>query len=242
MGPQHLKSTSSTRTNSPFVRLSNLSQHLRDGRDQLVRHLLDRTPKALFHFDVIYIAELADPIPLPRRDEELIIRELRTEDLAELHRAFPRKDRAQFGRRMAAGHKCLACDVGGAVCGMAWLNLGSIHEEPEEFCRFVIPQDAAWHYDIMILPECRRRGMFSSLMNHAFDFIRKEGRVRMCGFTSWHNKGSLKAHTSVGFRLTKKISAINLLGFRFHRIRMLSGDQSTQIKIGFLAKHSVEVN
>lgn len=226
-----------------FRALAKLGDHVRHGRlDELVRILIDRIPPPLFHFDVVYIAELSDPVRSGQPPEDVSIRQIDRTALPELYASFPRKDRSEFGERFEAGHRCFAARIDGTICGMAWLDMGAVHDEPEKFCKFVIPPDAAWHYDVMILPEYRRRGLFSALMQQAFEYVCREGRTRVCGFTSRYNQGSVKAHTRIGFRLTKKITALNLLGLRLHRIRQLDRDRVSRTRIGFMTAPGIDLD
>ncbi len=216
-------------------RLRKLFRLIREGRvDQLVRHFFDVMPRSVFHVDVLYLTELTSPNHAVRRPRQLRVREVQSGDVPELARVFHRENPGELAARLTAGHPGFVCETPeGDIVAMAWLNLGSEHGEPEKFCRFALPDDAAWEYDLWILPEWRIRGAIVALLFHTFEFVRTRGRTRLFGYASWHNRESLASHRSFGHRIVGRVLVINVLGVRVCRHRRVVPPKLTRTQIGF---------
>ncbi len=207
---------------------------VREGRiDRIAHYFFEVVPRWLVHVDTLYVTELAQPNPLVRRPRTLTIRTVEAKDVKRLHEVFPRGTPAAYEDRLRQGHRGFVCEANRELVAMSWVNLGATHAEPEKFCSFAIPEDAAWAYDLWILPEWRLRGAMVAMVYHTFDYVREHDRRRLCGYMSWHNTDSLKAHVSFGHEVVGELLVVNILGFRVLRGRRLEPNSAVRTHVGF---------
>lgn len=220
---------------SRMGRVRKLFRLVREGRvDQLFRYAFEVIPRGLCHLDLLYVIELTEPNPAVRRPRSLRVRRVDARDVEDLDRAFPRGGPGAFAARLAAGHEGFVCEAAGGPVAMLWVDPGVAHPEPEKFCRFAVPPDAVWAYDLWIAPEWRLSGAMVALVDGSFRHVRQElGRCRVAGYASWHNRESLEAHRSFGYRVVGWVALGNVVGLRLFRWRRVEGSGRTRTHMGF---------
>lgn len=209
--------------------------------DQLVRYFFEVVPRGMFHADVLYVTELIEPNRHVRRPRQISVRGVEPGDIPRLHEVFPRGGADEFADRLNKGHRGFVCEAEGEIVAMSWLSLESTHAEPEKFCHFGVPADAAWAYDLWILPEWRLRGAMVAMVYHTIEFARGQGRRRLCGYASWHNRESLTAHVSFGHRAVGKLLVVNLFGLRLFRSRRLEPSSRPTTQFGYRSTPTVDL-
>lgn len=208
--------------------------------DRLARVAFSTLPRWLVHFDILYVTVLCAPLRVRRRPR-VAVRRVTEDDLTTLRRLFPRPDPSTYAGRLAAGHVGLVAQIDRQVRGMMWVNLGREHDEEEKFCRFRIPAGAAWGYDVMVQPRWQLSGAFLSLVDAAYEVVRKSGRHCMLGYASWHNRKSLQAHYRFGHTPLQRVIVFNILGARLHRCVHLGDASPPFTRVGFGSHPTIPV-
>ena len=149
------------------------------------------------------------------------------DEITKVDHVFPRPP-GEYRRRLEADHKGFLAESNGKLVGVYWINMGNEHVEREKFCRFRLPPDTAWAYDAAVLPAWQLSGVFAHLLFHSLEYVRKHERTRICGYASWFNKESLRAHYSFGHEPLLSVCVINVLGLRLYRT---SRPQSSEVKV-----------
>ncbi len=214
-------------------RARQVARLLREGHvADLVRTIGRRVPRGLLYVDTFYVTAMRRPAPLLRKRGGFVQRPVRREDVGLLAELFPTRPRS-LEARLAAGHLGFVSEHGGRTVAMAWLNVGDAHREPQKYCRFVLPPDTAWGYDLAIVPEWRLSSAMVTMLLHLYDHALKHGRRRVAGFASAHNKASLSAHLSFGHEILWKVTVVNVAGLRVHRIAPADAAATGETRVTF---------
>ena len=187
--------------NSPVRRLRRMFDEFGavDGVLYLLSRLAGATGGRVALYRYLFFAQ---PVPEqapppPRRAPRFPpIREVGPDD--PLRARFPRPD-AVIGGRYAQGSHCLAAEQDGEFVGYVWLQLGPYLED-EVRCRFVPGPagQAAWDYDIYLVPERRLGRGFLYLWQAANSFMRERGIRWTISRVSAFNTQSIRSHQRLG--------------------------------------------
>jgi GNAT superfamily N-acetyltransferase len=216
----------------------------RGDHPRLIHAFFDVVPAGLLHVDVLYVLQLGTGAAASQLATGLEVRPVTPADLAELDRRFPRPGEDGFEGRLAAGDLGLVCCDAGRIGGMAWLGLVGPRPEPAKFCSFQLPRDAAWVYDVSVATAWQGRGLGTLLFRESLDHVRSHGRARVLASVSWSNRPSLKAAHRAGYEPIQRLSVVNVLGLRVHRLRDLESRSrpATQVRLGTWARIPVAGN
>lgn len=144
---------------------------------------------------------VAQPVPErsllnPRRGASMTVREVAPDDPA--MEAMPLSAEV-VAYRSGQGAHCLGLFRGEEMIGCLWLCLGA-YDEDEVRCRFEPSpaSQAAWDFDVFLLPEHRGGVGFVRLWDAGNAFLRERGRLWSCSRISAFNRASILAHQRMG--------------------------------------------
>lgn len=156
---------------------------------------------------------VAQPVPseplLPaRRGRSIVVHKLDPQDPQLL--ALP-LDAAVLAYRAGQGAVCFAAFLDEAIIGCLWLCLDS-YDEDEVRCRYVpCPAgEAAWDFDVYLLPQHRNGLGFARLWDEANGFLRQHGVAFSWSRISAFNPVSLTSHARLGARVVGRATFLRL--------------------------------
>ncbi len=197
-------------------------------------------PRSLFHFDTFAVTRLAgDPTPV-RHPTGAVVRRVKREELPQLAFIFP-TGLAELQRRFSHGDIGLVCEVGSEITGVLWIGVGALRDEAHQFCSFEVPPDVTWTYDLAVVGQWRMRGVFPLLIHHAQEYAAVHGSPNICGYTSAYNGTALRSFLTLGFQTLLRVTVVNVLGVRVHRIASTDSSVTGKIRIGLLSKPRISL-
>lgn len=198
-------------------RISTLLSSLEKGRrDDLVAALSRSTlPAWVFRHNVMLIAQLVEPRPLPRPLDKVTIRWGGPEDEAAL----------QTIRRRAGGYArnfetslCLIGEVDGTPASFNFFETGSWHDSKSNAYRFRLGPGAAWAWGFEVHPRFRLSGVFAKQWVVGQGMLAERGIDRIYGSIQADNPRSVKSHRRLGFRMLCSFEIWRVLGLVWHRV------------------------
>lgn len=109
------------------------------------------------------------------------------------------RPRIEIEERLASGAECHVCEVRGEFAGFIWLRAGW-HEEHLAGCRYQVPDDAVWDFDVFVVPKFRL-GRTLARMWAAVDADLQSRGVRWSfSCISLFNRPSIGSHERLGAR------------------------------------------
>jgi hypothetical protein len=134
----------------------------------------------------------------PRRGRSIDVRRLSPDDSA--LRDLPLTDDV-LRYRFDQDAVCFGAFQNGAIVGCLWLCLDS-YDEDEVRCTYALlpERQAAWDFDVYVVPEARGGFAFLRLWDEAYAFLRELGVHWSLSRISAFNPGSLGAHGNLGAR------------------------------------------
>jgi hypothetical protein len=115
----------------------------------------------------------------------------------ELPHGFPRRPEV-IAQRFTQSAVCLAAFRNGQLAGCLWLCHGPYLED-EVRARFVPPaRDAAWDFDVNVLPEHQLGLVFARLWDEANRLLAHQGARWSCSRISAFNRASISSHARIG--------------------------------------------
>lgn len=165
-------------------------------------------------FGRLYVAPYglyAQPVPSPalgrmKPDAATVVRRYGPQDA--LPEGLPRPA-AEMAERQASGAECHVCWVQGELAGFIWLRAGW-HEEHLAGCRYLIPDDAVWDFDVYVTPRFRLGKTFAR-MRAAVDADLEQRGVRWSmSNISRFNRTSIGTHVRLGAQLVGQVTFLRL--------------------------------
>jgi len=109
---------------------------------------------------------------------------------------FPRPARV-LQQRFDSGSVCRALLINDRLAGFAWLSRG-VHEEDEVRCRYELPPDGAWDFDIYIDPSFRNGRAMARLWQAVDQHLASSGVTWSFSRISLFNLTSVQSHERLG--------------------------------------------
>ncbi len=142
-------------------------------------------------------------------------RELGPGDLDALLTAMQRADPEVIAERFQTGRRCFGFEVDGRIVSFGWMTPGA--EETGELERTLsVPAGEAYVWDCGTIPDQRRKGFYSALLNRTLYLLQDEGVPRVWIGASRLNAPSIRGIANAGFR-----HAIDLTYRRFGKFTWL---------------------
>ncbi|SDY11314.1 hypothetical protein [Nitrosomonas halophila] len=118
-------------------------------------------------------------------------------------------------KRFANGGHCFSARKGEQFAGNLWLNFDK-YQEDEVRCTYVLQPkgQAAWDYDVFVLPKYRFSYVFAKLWDEANKVMRQRGIGHVYSRINYYNIASLQAHKRLGSRIIGSLFFINLGRFQ----------------------------
>jgi ribosomal protein S18 acetylase RimI-like enzyme len=125
--------------------------------------------------------------------------EIHLDDLSTLPDASAGIEIKIIKRRLEAGKRCFSAQIDGRLASYCWVSRSAecigeieheIHFEPDE----------AYIWDCMTLPEFRRRGLYTALLNHMAGEIRRDGVRWLWIGSSVNNYASMRGFLKAGYQ------------------------------------------
>lgn len=134
-----------------------------------------------------------------------------------LARAMDASDPQVVRMRLAAGRRCFAAHLAGAIVAYGWVSLGS--EQIGELERTMrMPPGEAYIWDCATLPAFRGRGLYTALLRHIVAALRGEGLRRLWIGASLDNTPSIRGFRAAGFRPVLRLVYVRVLNLRYNRL------------------------
>lgn len=147
----------------------------------------------------LLVAQPVATVPLvpPRRGKKIEIRLLHKQE--KIVQQFPRPA-AVIKARFEQGAICLVAIKEEQFIGFLWLLLNNGYQEDEVRARFIPcpANQAAWDFDVYVVPDFRIGLTFPSLWDKANEILRENGIKWSCSRISAFNIGSLESHARLG--------------------------------------------
>lgn len=128
-------------------------------------------------------------------DAGTAIRRLQGAD-ARLPAATPRPETV-VAQRFAEGSECHWCEVKGGFAGFIWLSTGQ-HDEDEVRCRYLLPADGAWDFDVYVEPRLRLGRTLARLWGAVDADLAARGMRWSFSRISLFNRSSIRTHERLG--------------------------------------------
>jgi len=112
---------------------------------------------------------------------------------------------AVLAARFSSGSRCYVCSVKESFAGYIWLAVGS-HEEDEVGCRYLLPTDAVWDFDVFVEPRLRMGRTLSRLWAAVDADLAQQGVRWSFSRISRFNRASIGAHARLGARCVGRAS------------------------------------
>jgi GNAT superfamily N-acetyltransferase len=124
--------------------------------------------------------------------------------------------------RFQQGKRCFIGLVEGALACWGWISHGD-EWIGEMKVNFRMEPGESYIWDCVTLPEYRRQGLFSALINYMARDLQKEGVVRVWIGSNLENRPSIKGFDKAGYRPVIRVLFVQVLGLRFFKISRLPG-------------------
>jgi GNAT superfamily N-acetyltransferase len=112
--------------------------------------------------------------------------------------------------RCAAGRRCFAAWIDGAIASYGWVSTGE--ERIGELERpFRMRDGEAYVWDCVTLPPFRRQGLYTALLRTVASLLREEGVDRLWIGAGLYNAPSIQGFATAGFRTVINLTYIRLL-------------------------------
>ena len=122
--------------------------------------------------------------------------------------AFPRPPEV-LAERWASGSRCYGAMVKGEVAGCIWIALNE-HLEDEVRCRYQLPKDGVWDYDVLVLPRWRLGRTLARLWKAVDTDLASEQRRWSFSRISRFNRASIGAHERLGAQVVGRVTFLKL--------------------------------
>lgn len=175
----------------------------------------------LWALDLDTPAPAASPSPIPA-PAGATFRELTPADAVPLARAMGADNPQIVRERLAAGRRCFAASVAGAIAAYGWVSQGTEQIGELERTMHMRPGEA-YIWDCATRPSWRGRGLYTALLRHIVATLHGEGLRRLWIGASLGNIPSIRGFRSAGFAPVLRLVYLRLLGLRYNR---LAGDPS----------------
>lgn len=130
-----------------------------------------------------------------KRGRHIDVRTIRS--AADLPAGFPRRHEV-IARRFGQQAVCVAAYCKDSLAGCLWFCAGP-YDEDEVRARFVpASADAAWDFDVNVMPEHRLGLAFARLWDEANRLLSQRGVRWSCSRISAFNRASMAAHARIG--------------------------------------------
>lgn len=171
-----------------------------------------RTLRKLLRTDrMILFAQGLDDLPEVRSPEGVTVARLRPRELPMLAYLVSRRDLEDFRALLAAGRIAVIAWRDGRAVGYAWLaeRLGPDVTR----CPIPLPEDAAYVWDLYVLPAERAQGVGSALVAGRLSLARELGYQEVWRMFAPHNLASLRTLRAGGAaRVVGEIRFVQMLG------------------------------
>jgi GNAT superfamily N-acetyltransferase len=124
-------------------------------------------------------------------------------DLKIASQYIPKSWGTEFKERLRQGKAWLYVYEGGRFVGSAWYTFKDEHETVTGIMHS-LNKNEAYVYNTYIVPEFRKLGIHTFLLNEQLRRVRKEGTVRVFGIISSENIASRKSFYKAGYSDVKK--------------------------------------
>jgi ribosomal protein S18 acetylase RimI-like enzyme len=127
----------------------------------------------------------------------------------------------EIKHRFQRGKRCFVGLVEGKLACWGWVS----HEDEwigEMKVTFRLEEGEAYIWDCVTLPDFRRQGLFSALINHMARDLQKEGMVRVWIGSNLENQPSIKGFKKAGYQPVMLVLFVQVLGMRFFKFRRLT--------------------
>jgi L-amino acid N-acyltransferase YncA len=123
-------------------------------------------------------------------------------------------------RFFAAGQRCYVVETPGQIVGYCWLFFRQYVITHDSYqtssVLFSLSEHSVFIGNVFIRPECRRRGLYSSLLSGVLREAKSSyGKNRFYVDVKADNAPSLRAHSQAGFTIVATLYYVGLLGARF---------------------------
>jgi hypothetical protein len=174
-----------------------------------LHRLLQRATAGRARF--VAYALYAQPVPCPalqaiRPAAGNVVRLAGPDDV--LRPRFPRPA-AVLTARWAAGSRCHVCEVDGDFAGFIWLS-EYVHEEDEVGCRYRLPANGVWDFDVYLEPRYRLGRTLSRLWAAVDADLAARGVRWSFSRISRFNRASIATHERLGARCLGRASFLCL--------------------------------
>lgn len=115
--------------------------------------------------------------------------------------------------RMAKGDVGFAAICHGRPIGWIWVLMQDHKYEPDLDCTIHLDKNSSILYNLHVYPEYQGKGYGKLLAWYAIQYRFHQGASRICMLIEHDNIPSIKTALRLGFRPTKRIKRIQLLGY-----------------------------
>ncbi|HWE62463.1 MAG TPA: GNAT family N-acetyltransferase [Chloroflexota bacterium] len=140
--------------------------------------------------------------------------------------AMHEPDSVVQARLREGGRAALALTAEGRIAGYGWIRYGAIQIDDLHY-RLPLPQDHAYIWDCLTIPELRGRGIFPGLLRFMLEALRQEGMRYAWAGVAPGNVASLHAFARAGFHA---VAHIGIVGEAV-RLRMLDEARPYEVAI-----------
>jgi hypothetical protein len=174
--------------------------------------LLNHTPFVPLKIDVLCFLQLdgVPDVPPSRLRGPGLVRGGTAEDIEGLVQCHDK--RAIFLDRFAQGDRCVVAVVDERIVGYEWLSGNPTHFESSHGYLIEIPHGFVYAYDAYIDPAYRNCGFWLRFKAQQAAVMSELGKARVLTFVEYGNWPSLRAHLRFGFKPSRRVLALRILG------------------------------
>jgi L-amino acid N-acyltransferase YncA len=144
-----------------------------------------------------------------------VAREATRADIAAL--AQLQHSRETFVARFDEGDRCAVAVVGDRIVGYEWFSANATHHETAWNYTIDIPAGCVYAYDAYIDAAYRNSGIWLRFKAMLADWMLATDKQRVLTFIEYGNAASLRTHQRFGFKASKTVLAVKVLGKSFFR-------------------------
>lgn len=188
-------------------------------------------PAWVFRRNVMLIARLATPRPLPRPLPRITIRWGHPDDEPGLRRIRPRDE--GYAPHFDAGRLLIVGEVEGRLASFNWFEAGKTHRSVTNGYAFDVGAGGVWAFGFEVDPEFRMSGIFHKHWVVAMELLRERGYHRVYGSIQADNPRSVNSHRRLGFDVLCEFRMIRVFGVETFRVVPVDGSSAIRPVFGF---------
>lgn len=123
----------------------------------------------------------------------------------------------KFKNRFERGDKCYVTRLDKIISGYLWIKESPVFFDTNSMWQFKPSEmDGAWFFDVFVVPEYRRKGLFSFMLWNVYNEYAQRGHKTLYSETAYSNDISIASHLDLGFYIYRDVRYISMLGLKLY--------------------------